>query len=135
MAQQSGTRHAAKLSLLQSSVPTGSTDVLAVICCLAEDDKDLMMIGWFDAAAANRPDLSSTDSHAIALVHQDMVQRTRGKLARVACPSLCSLLWGELLGFGLNLKKPAELAAQALVIDAKSVYDSTHGECWLLQKG
>lgn len=171
--QQTGPQHAAKLSLLQSALPNGSKDVLFQINKLvrevyankefsvavnqldAVDDQDLLMVGWSDAAVANRPDLSSTGAFVIGLTHKSILEGVRtpvnliswrsGKLPRVAKSSLsaevqalaegeqelmfCRALLAELLGHQLDLCAPEETTkkiAGAMVIDAKSVFDAFH---------
>ena len=171
--QQTAPQHAAKLSLLQSTLPNGSKDVLHQINKLVREvyaqkslsisvqqldaceDKDLVLIGWTDAAVANRPDMSSTGAYVIGLSHSSILDGVRspvniiswksGKLPRVARSSLsaevqalaegeqelmfCRALFAELLGHSLDLRVPEEASRKvpgALVIDAKSVFDAFH---------
>ena len=117
------------------------------------DDKDLVLIGWTDAAVANRPDMSSIGAYVIGLTHANILDGVRspvniiswksGKLPRVAKSSIsaevqalaegeqelmfCRVLLAELLGYPLDLRVPEESARRvpgALVIDAKSVFDA-----------
>ena len=172
---QTGPQHAAKLSLLQSLLPTSmnSKDVLHQINKLvretysqrglsvkveqldAWDSSDLILIGWADAAVANRPSLASTGGYAIGLCHKRILEGHRspvnliswrsGKLHRTARSSLsaevqalaeaeqelmyCRALWGELEGGLLDLRTPEQLVkktAGAMITDAKSLFDSFH---------
>ena len=121
----------------------------------ADSDSDLLMIGWSDAAVANRPDLSSTGAFVIGLTHKSILDGVRtpvnliswrsGKLPRIARSSLsaevqalaegeqelmfCRALFAELLGHPINLRVPeatTKLVSGAMVIDAKSVFDAFH---------
>ena len=172
---QTAPQHAAKLSLLQSMLPHGkeSKDVLVQINKLvrevfaqrglsvkvqqleAASDSELVIIGWSDAAVANRPDLSSTGAYVVGLCHQQILSGVRspvnliawrsGKLHRTARSSLsaelqalgeaeqevmfCRALWSELLGHPFNPRCPEQstkLVKSALVIDAKSAFDAYH---------
>ena len=172
---QTAPQHAAKLSLLQSMLPHGkeSKDVLHQINKLvrevyaqrglsvkvqqleAQQDSDLVMIGWSDAAVANRPDLSSTGAYVVGLCHKQILSGIRspvnlvawrsGKLRRTARSSLsaelqalgeaeqevmfCRALWSELLGYPFDPRAPeksTKMVKSALVIDAKSAFDAFH---------
>ena len=172
---QTGPQHAARLSMLQSMLPRqqDSKDVLIQINKLvrevfaqrglsikvqqlnATSDNELVMIGWSDAAVANRPDMGSTGAYVIGLCNKEILDGVRspvnlvawrsGKLPRVARSSLsaelqslgeceqelmyCRALWSELCGHRLDLRAPEEATKKidgALVTDAKSVYDAYH---------
>ena len=169
--QQTAPHHGAKLSWLQSPFPRGGKDVLVAINKLCREVynhryasvgvqnlqpdslKEIVFIGWSDAAVGNRPDMTSTAKHIIGMTNAQMLQGVRspvnlvswksGKLQRIARSSLsaeiqalseaeqelmtCRLQWSEMLGNIPNLRRPWEIAAMipgALVIDAKSVYDA-----------
>ena len=61
-------------------------------------DRDLVVVGWTDAAVANRPDMSSTGAYVIGLCHRSILDGVRSpvnviswkssKLPRVARSSL-----------------------------------------------
>lgn len=117
---QSGPQHAAKLSWLQSALPTSkhNKDILHQINKLCREIyaqrhlsvhvkqldvrrlRDLAIIGWTDAAVGNRPDLSSTGGYIIGMASKEMLQGRRGyvnplswrsgKLPRIARSSLAA---------------------------------------------
>ena len=168
---QTAPQHCAKLSWLQSALPHGNKDTVRHINKLCREvyqcrglsvsvqplgatiEEDLVMVGWSDAAVGNRPDMTSTGGHVIALAHRSLLQGVRGpvnlvswksgKLHRVARSSLsaeiqalseaeqelmfCRALWADFLGHELNPRCPEDTTSKvtaALVIDAKSVYDA-----------
>ena len=169
---QTGPQHAAKLGHLQSIISKGDRSTIAEVNKLvrevhaqrdvglvihqlcAERDEDLVLVGWSDAALANRPDLSSTGGYIIGFVHKNMVEDgVRGpvnvmswssnKLRRVCRSSLAAetqalgeceqelmfmrVQWTEMLGHDIKLDEPAESASKTpgvLVIDAKALFDA-----------
>jgi len=168
---QTGPQHSAKLSHLQSLLPRGDRQTLkdinkfvrelyhqknegvTVFDLQADSDEDIVLVGWTDAALANRVDLTSTGGYIIGYVHRDMLERgvagpvslaswSTHKLRRVCRSSLAAeaqamseceaelfinrILWQELLGKNVDLSNPATTAAlttAALVTDAKALYD------------
>ena len=169
---QTAPHHAAKLSHLQSSLPRGDRETLREINRFtrelysqkdvhlqtfdlgAENDDDIVAVGWSDAALANRVDLGSTGGMIVGLVHRSMVDDgVKGKvnliswsssrLKRVCRSSLAAetqalseteqelmfvrIMWREMLGDVLDLRDPSSAARKmrgVLVIDAKALYDS-----------
>ena len=118
-------------------------------------DEDIAFVCFTDAAVGNRPDMSSTGGHLVGMAHSDFLSGKKGiiilfswrsgKLQRIARSSLSAEIqslgegeqelmyvraeWSELLGHPLNLRNPSESTSRipgALVIDAKSVFDSFH---------
>ena len=114
--QQTAPQHAAKLSMLQSSLPRGGKVVLTAINKLCREiyaqrhlsvatlhlghefPEDLVFVCWTDAAVGNRPDLSSTGGYLVALASPQLLSGRQGlvnpiawrsgKLHRVARSSL-----------------------------------------------
>eukprot|EP00435_Cladocopium_sp_Y103_P036725 s1261_g9.t1 len=164
---QTAPQHAAKLSHLQSLLPRGDRTTLkdvnkfvreiyhlkdekvSVYDLKAENDSDIIAVGWSDAALANRVDLSSTGGYVIGFTHRKMlrpvslVSWSTHKLRRVCRSSLAAEaqalaeceaelflvrgLWQELLGAELDLANPRNTTKQTpgvLVIDAKALYDT-----------
>lgn len=50
----------------------------------AEDDSDIIAVGWSDAAIANRVDLSSTGSFVIGFARRQMLEGVPGPISRVS---------------------------------------------------
>ncbi|CAJ1424602.1 unnamed protein product, partial [Effrenium voratum] len=173
---QSGPQHAAKLSHLQSVLPRGDSTVLGEINKLvrevygqkdtalrifnlnAKKEDDLVVVGWSDAALANRVDLGSTGGYMIGMCHASMLDGVRGpvsliswsstRLKRVCRSSLSAetqalaeteqevmfirTQWSEMSGFPVDLAKPEECTKKTkgvLVVDAKALYDAaSNGE-------
>ena len=167
---QSGPQHAAKLSFLQSFLATRHFSAVEQINKLVREiysarhisvrvqqlgeqqPEKMMMIGWSDAALANRPDGTSTGGHIFGFMHPKDFEKGFGKvnplgwksskLNRVARSSLSAevqsladleqemmlarLTWCELLGHDIDLQQPQSFVKKipaAMVIDAKAVYD------------
>ena len=168
---QTGPQHAAKLSHLQSLLPRGDRTTLkdinkfvreiyhqkdekvSVFDLKAENDEDIIAVGWSDAALANRVDLSSTGGFVIGFAHRKMLDGVQGpvslvswsthKLRRVCRSSLAAeaqalaeceaelflvrALWQELQGAELDLENPWNTTKKTpgvLVVDAKALYDT-----------
>ena len=169
---QTGPAHAARLSHLQSLPPKADQNIipdinrfvrelynqrtigLEIHDLKAKSDDDLVVIGWSDAALANRFDLSSTGGMMVGFAHKDMSERGiagpvnlmswgSGKLKRVCRSSLAAevqalgeveqevmfirLMWQEILGATIDLKNTAAMVRQTagvLVTDAKALYDA-----------
>ena len=169
---QTAPHHAAKLSHLQSLLPKADRGIiqdinkfvreiygqrelgLNIYNLNASKDDDLVVIGWSDAALANRVDLSSTGGMMVGFAHRSMVDSgIRGhvnlvswgssKLKRVCRSSLAAetqamseteaelmfvrVMWRELLGDDVNLKEPHQTSQKVrgiLVTDAKALYDT-----------
>lgn len=115
---QTAPQHAAKLSWLQSALPTStsSKDILHQVNKLCREIyaqrylsvqtkqlnvarlRDLAIVCWTDAAVGNRPDLSSTGGYLAGMVSKEMLRGQRGcvnplswrsgKLPRIARSSL-----------------------------------------------
>ena len=168
---QTAPQHCSKLSHLQSMVARGDRSTLkdinkfvreiynqadtkvTVFNLHANDDDEIVLIGWSDAALANRVDLSSTGGYIIGFANKKMLEKGEAgpvslvswsthKLKRVCRSSLgaeaqalaeCEaemflirVLWQELLGKDVNLATPwvtSKKTPAALVIDAKALYD------------
>ena len=167
---QTAPQHASKLSLLQSSLSSRSPEIIENLnklvrevhanknvttkvqrlSCAAED---MILVGWSDAALANRPDGGSTGGYLFGFMSPTAVARGEGrvnplawrcsKLARVARSSLAAeaqaladleqevmftrLEWRELLGDQIDLASPASTTKKVrtiLLIDAKALYDT-----------
>ncbi len=116
------------------------------------DPKEVVFVGWSDAALANRIDLSSTGGYVIAACHPSILEGKRavlscmswrsGKLARKARSSLAAetqalsetdqelvyvrMQWAELCALDVDLKEPHTAVSKisgTVVIDAKALYD------------
>jgi len=168
---QTAPQHCAKLSHLQSMIARGDRTTLkdinkfvreiyhqantkiSVFNLHASEDDEIVLLGWSDAALANRVDLTSTGGYIIGFAHKKMLEKGEAgpislvswsthKLKRICRSSLgaeaqalaeCEaemflirVLWQELLGKEVNLKAPEQTAKQtpaAVVIDAKALYD------------
>ena len=156
---QTGFQHAAKLGYFQSMVTKGDRSMVEGInkmvrevhsqkdiglhihqlCTQSEDD--LVLVGWSDAALANRPDLSSTGGYVIGFVHKDTLDFNRSgpgrvnvmswgshKLKRVCRSSLAAevqalaeteqelmylrVQWREMLGYPVDLNQADKSAAK-----------------------
>lgn len=126
---------------------------VAVFNLQALEDDEIVLIGWSDAALANRVDLGSTGGYMIGFVNKRMLEKGEAgpvslvswsthKLKRICRSSLgaeaqalakCEaemflirVLWQELLGKDVKLSTPeetAKLTPAAVAIDAKALYD------------
>lgn len=94
-------QHAAKLSHRHSPLPRGDRTTLkdnnkfvreiyhlkdekiSVYDLKAEDDSDIIAVGWSDAAIANRVDLSSTGGFVIGFAHRQMLEGVPGPVSLV----------------------------------------------------
>ncbi|CAE7347134.1 RE1 [Symbiodinium sp. KB8] len=167
---QSAPHHAAKLSYLQSFLATKDHKAIELTNKLVREvhssrhlsvgvhqldfpAEKLVMIGWSDAAVANRPDGSSTGGHIFGLMRPSDVERGCGKvnivgwksgrLQRVARSSLAAetqaladleqelmfarLTWAELIGERVKLEQtlPAIRKVPAVLItDARALFDA-----------
>ena len=167
---QSAPHHAAKLSYLQSFLATkdykaidltnklirevhASRHLSVGVHQLDAPAESLVMVGWSDAAVANRPDGASTGGHIYGFMRPEDVENGYGKvnvigwksgrLQRVARSSLAAetqaladmeqeimfarLTWAELLGNRVNLEQtvPAIKKIPAVLItDARALFDA-----------
>ena len=168
---QTAPQHGAQLSLLQSSMSSASVEILRQANKLARevfaqrniplkivdlevnDPKDIVFIGWTDAALGNRPNGQSTGGYVIGATRPEMLQGKlspvnivawkSGKLNRIARSSLAAEVqafseteeelmfiraqWAEMCGLTLPAKGFEEVVSQikgALVTDARSLYDT-----------
>ena len=167
---QSAPHHAAKLSYLQSFLATKDHKAIELTNKLVREvhssrhlsvgvhqldfpAEGLVMIGWADAAVANRPDGSSTGGHIFGLMRPPDVERGCGKvnivgwksgrLQRVARSSLAAetqaladleqelmfarLTWTELIGERVSIEQtlPAIRKVPAVLItDARALFDA-----------
>ena len=112
---------------------------LTVYKLKAESDEDLVLVGWSDAALANRVYRSSTGGSSLVLftsawlikVNKDVCWSSLAAegQALAECKSelmLIRVLWQELLGRQFNMTSPwscAKLISSILVIDAETLYD------------
>lgn len=167
---QTGPHIAARLGQLQSQVSHANVATLKAANRLVRDNfqnrhlttrinqlnvndpKDVVFIGWSDAALANRIDLSSTGGYVVAACHPSILDGKRaalsciswrsGKLPRKARSSLAAetqalsetdqelvfvrMQWAELCAYELDLKEPHTAISKVsgtVVIDAKALYD------------
>ena len=167
---QSAPHHAAKLSYLQSFLATKDYKAIELTNKLVREvhssrhlsigvhqldspAEAMVMVGWSDAAVANRPDGSSTGGHIYGFMRPEDVENGFGKvnvigwksgrLQRVARSSLAAetqaladmeqeimfarLTWAELLGTRVSLEKtlPAIRRVPAVLItDARALFDA-----------
>lgn len=168
---QTAPQHGAQLSLLQSSMSSASVDILRqanklarevfaqrhvplkVVDLEVNEPKDVVFIGWSDAALGNRPNGQSTGGFVIGATRPEMLQGKlspvnivawkSGKLNRVARSSLAAEVqafseteeelmfiraqWAEMCGLNLPSKGFEDVVKQirgALVTDARSLYDT-----------
>lgn len=150
---QTAPQHGAQLSLLQSSMSSASVDILRqanklarevfaqrhvplkVVDLEVNDPKDVVFIGWSDAALGNRPNGQSTGGFVIGATRPEMLQGKlspvnivawkSGKLNRVARSSLAAEVqafseteeelmfiraqWAEMCGLKMLSSKSKEL--------------------------
>ncbi|CAE7259381.1 RE2 [Symbiodinium sp. CCMP2456] len=167
---QTAPHHAAKLSYLQSHLATKDVSNIDMTNKLVREihagrhlsvnvnqlnapAESLVVVGWSDAAVANRPDGSSTGGHIYGLMRPEDVERgsgrvnvvgwKSGRLQRVARPSLAAetqaladleqevmftrLTWSELLGHEVSLENTAPTVAKVpavLITDARALFDA-----------
>ena len=168
---QTAPQHCAKLSHLQSMIARGDRSTLkdinkfvretynqantnvSVFNLHAIEDDEIVLIGWLEAALANRVDLSSTGGCSIGFANKKMLEKGEAgpvslvswsthKLKGICRSSLgaeaqalaeCEaemflnrVLWQELLGKEVNFNAPGMTAKQtpaAVVIDAEALHD------------
>ena len=116
------------------------------------DPRDIVFIGWSDAALANRIDLSSTGGYAIAAANPMILEGKHApvsfiswrssRLQRKARSSLSAeaqalaetdqelmfvrMAWAELCGLPIDLANPSESISKisgTVVVDAKALFD------------
>ena len=167
---QSAPHHAAKLSYLQSFLATKDCKGIEMTNKLVREvhagrhlsvnvhqldcaPEKLVVVGWSDAAVANRPDGSSTGGPIYGLMRPEDVELGCGKvnvvgwksgrLQRVARSSLAAetqaladleqeimfarLTWAELLGKQVNLENTVPAISQVpavLITDARALFDA-----------
>ena len=163
---QSAPHHAAKLSYLQSFLATKDCKAIEMTNKLVREvhagrhlsvnvhqldcaPEKLVVVGWSDAAVANRPDGSSTGGHIYGLMRPEDVELGYGKvnvigsksgrLQRVARSSLAAetqaladleqeimfarLTWAELLNKPVKLEDTVPAIA-VLITDARALFDA-----------
>ncbi|CAE7373259.1 RE1 [Symbiodinium necroappetens] len=169
-ASQTAPQHSAKVSYLLSMLATRRGEVVDMVNKLVRevhssrhtsvriqqlecDPSQMIMIGWSDAAVANRPDLKSTGGHLFGLMNPEEFKRGHGKinaitwksgkLQRVARSSLSAetqaladldgdlmfarMTWAEMNGAQGELKDKEDWIRSVpatMVIDARALYDS-----------
>ncbi|OLP81054.1 Copia protein [Symbiodinium microadriaticum] len=169
-ASQTAPQHSAKVSYLLSMLATKKGEVVDMVNKLVRevhlarhvavkiqqlecDPAHMILVGWSDAAVANRPDLKSTGGHLFGLMNPQEVQQGYGKvnaitwkssrLNRVARSSLSAetqaladldgemmyarLTWAEMNGHRGDLKLKDEwirAIPAIMVIDARALFDA-----------
>ena len=169
-ASQTAPQHSAKVSYLLSMLATKRGEVVEMVNKLVREvhssrhtsvkiqqlecePSQMVMVGWSDAAVANRPDLKSTGGHLFGLMNPEEFSRGHGKinaitwksgkLQRVARSSLSAetqaladldgdmmfarMTWAEMNGAQGELKDKEEWIRSVpatMVIDARALYDS-----------
>ena len=169
-ASQTAPQHSAKVSYLLSMLATKRGEVVDMVNKLVRevhssrhvsvkiqqlecDPARMVMIGWSDAAVANRPDMKSTGGHLFGLMNPDEFRRGQGRinaitwksgrLQKVARSSLSAetqaladldgdmmyarLTWAEMNGSRGDLKDKNDWirsVPSTMVIDARALYDA-----------